>query len=143
MKPNIVFYMRKINEIVTRTEELGEELNPCYEKVRTAIDEKKTADLDEKTLTEVYDRFTAGTAEYKDMLASLKDLKPTVKIIGIHKKLEKAFSEYVDGCQEMCDSIDAKKATVDEAAFDQSEAKQDEATKTISFCIQKIAQMVR
>lgn len=143
MKPNIVFYMRKINEIVTRTEELGEELNPYYEKIRTAIDESQIETLTQETLVETYDHFKAGTDEYEKMLSDLKELKPTVKIIGIHKKLEKAFSEYVEGCQEMCESIDTKTGTVNETSFNQSEEKQDAATKSISFCIQKIAQLVR
>lgn len=135
--------MRTVNEVVTRTEEIGEELNPYYEIIRQAIDEEKVADLELSTLQNVEKEFTTGTKEYEEMLQKILSLKPTVKILGVHKKFQRAFETYVEGCQEMCDSIDTEKGTVDVEKFNDSEAKQDEATKVITFCIQRIAQQIR
>ena len=117
-------------------------MNPSYEIVRNAIDEDKLSDLTFEQLTEIKNQFSTGTEEYRVMENSLLHLKAPVKVLGIHKKLEKAFKDYIEGCQEMIDSIDAEHATVDVEAFNTSEVKQDEATDSISFCIQRITQII-
>lgn len=134
--------MQVINAVVTESENVGEKMNPSYEIVRNAIDEDKLSDLTVEQLTEIKNQFSTGTEEYRVMENSLLHLKAPVKVLGIHKKLEKAFKDYVEGCQEMIDSIDAEHATVDVEAFNTSEVKQDEATDSISFCIQRITQII-
>lgn len=134
--------MQVINAVVTESENVGEKMNPSYEIVRNAIDEDKLSDLTVEQLTEIKNKFSTGTEEYRVMENSLLHLKAPVKVLGIHKKLEKAFKDYVEGCQEMIDSIDAEHATVDVEAFNTSEVKQDEATDSISFCIQRITQII-
>ena len=141
-KPNIGQYLQVINKIVTDSEQVGEKMNPSYEIVRTAIDEDKLSDLTTEQLTEIKNIFTSGTEEYRVMENVLIHLKSPVKVLGIHKKLEKAFKDYVEGCQEMIDSIDAENAKVDVEAFNTSESKQDTATDSISFCIQRITQII-
>lgn len=134
--------MQVINAVVTESENVGEKMNPSYEIVRNAIDADKLSDLTVEQLTEIKNKFSTGTEEYRVMENSLLHLKAPVKVLGIHKKLEKAFKDYVEGCQEMIDSIDAEHATVDVEAFNTSEVKQDEATDSISFCIQRITQII-
>ena len=141
-KPNLGFYVQKINDVVTTSENVGEEMNPSYEKVRTAIDNDKLSDLTTDELKEVKELFLSGTNKYRELLAEITSLKAPAKVIGIHKKLEKSFTEYVEGCQEMVDSIDAEAASVNVELFNTSETKQDEATDTISFCIQRVTQLV-
>lgn len=141
-KPNLGYYIQKINDIVTASEEIGEEMNPSYEIIREAIDAGKVADLTEEQLKKTHELFTGGTTKYRAMLSEIKGLKAPVKVMGIHKKLEKAFESYVEGCQEMIDSIDLEKTAVNADKFNASEAKQDEATDNISFCIQRVTQLV-
>lgn len=141
-KPNIGQYLQVINAIVTESEKVGEKMNPSYEIIRTAIDEGKLSDLTVEQLTDIKSHFSEGTEEYRVMENTLIHLKAPVRVLGIHKKLEKAFKEYVEGCQEMIDSIDAENARVDSEAFDVSEVKQDAATDGISFCIQRITQII-
>ncbi|MGX4686431.1 hypothetical protein JNUCC83_05955 [Vagococcus sp. JNUCC 83] len=141
-KPNIGQYLQVINAIVTESEKVGEQMNPSYEIVRKAIDEDKLSNLSVEQLTEIKNQFSTGTEEYRVMENSLLHLKAPVKVLGIHKKLEKAFKDYVEGCQEMVDSIDAEHAKVEVEAFNTSEIKQDEATDSISFCIQRITQII-
>ena len=141
-KPNIGHYLKVINTIVTDSEKVGEEMNPSYEIVRHAIDDGKVSDLTVEQLTEIKNQFSTGTEHYRVMENALTQLKAPVKVLGIHKKLEKAFNDYVEGCQEMVDSIDAEHGKVDSEAFDLSEAKQDAATDGISFCIQRITQII-
>ncbi|QIL47097.1 hypothetical protein G7082_00420 [Vagococcus hydrophili] len=141
-KPNLGYYIQKINDIVTTSEEIGELMNPSYETIRTAIDSKKLADLTSEQLKETKELFMSGTDKYRTLLAEIKGLKAPVKVIGIHKKLEKSFETYVFGCQEMVDSINVEETSVNQEQFNTSETKQDEATDEISFCIQRITQLV-
>jgi hypothetical protein len=66
-------------------------------------------------------------------------LKPPAKVIGNHKKFERAFIQYVEGCQEMTDSLLPE---VNEEAFNAAEKKQDEATDKIYKTIQKITNLL-
>ena len=141
-KANLGFYIQKINDVVTTSEEVGEEMNPSYETIRGAIDAENTAELTAEELASTKELFLSGTNKYRELLAEIKGLKAPAKVMGIHKKLEKAFADYVNGCQEMVDSIDTEKSAVNEELFNSSEAKQDEATDTISFCIQRVTQLV-
>ena len=141
-KPNVGQYLQVINAVVTESENVGEKMNPSYEIVRNAIDEENLSDLTVEQLTDIKSHFSEGTEEYRVMENTLSHLKAPVRVLGIHKKLEKAFKESVEGCQEMIDSIDAENAKVDSEAFDLSEAKQDAATDGISFCIQRITQII-
>ena len=60
---------------------------------------------------------------YEAQLAIIKDLRPPTRVLGIHKKLEKAYSQYVLACQSMVESITDE--SVDVNQFNESETKQD------------------
>ena len=141
-KPNLGFYIQKINDVVTASEQVGEEMNPSYEVIRQAIDSNSISELSAEELKNTQDLFLSGTDKYRELLAQIKGLKAPAKVMGIHKKLEKLFVLYVEGCQEMVDSINVEANSVNEEMFNASEAKQDEATDSISFCIQRVTQLV-
>lgn len=141
-KANVGFYIQKINDIVTDSEKVGETMHPSYESIRQAIDNGTLGELTEESLSETQTLFSNGTEKYRTMKQELDALKAPVKVIGVHKKLQKAFENYVDGCQEMVESIVPAEANVNVDAFNDSEAKQDSATDEISFCIQRITQLV-
>ena len=69
------------------------------------------------------------------MQQTVGTLRPTARVIGIHKKFERAYNDYVDGCLEMIASI---KDGINVEAFNASEQKQDEATEIIAFSIQRM-----
>lgn len=138
MKPNANYYLQKMNDIITRTEELGEAMHPFYEQIRSHIDEGTVDKMESGQLQEIYDQFSKGVTEYQGLLTQIKKLQSPVKVIGVHKKLEKVYSQYVAGCEKMVAAIDVKNSVVDQVQFDQSEIEQDEATDKIGFCIQKI-----
>lgn len=139
MRPNTGFYAREINEIVQNTEKMGERLHPSYEEIRTALDDKQVAAFDQERLTEIHELFKEGTEFYRLNLEKISMLKPPAKVMGNHKSFEKAYTQYVAGCQEMTDSLLPK---VDETAFDAAEKKQDAATDTIYKTIQKITNLL-
>ena len=141
-KPNLGFYIQKINDVVTASEQVGEEMNPSYEVIRQAIDSNSISELSAEELKNTQDLFLSGTDKYRELLAQIKGLKAPAKVMGIHKKLEKSFVLYIEGCQEMVDSINVEANSVNEEMFNASEAKQDEATDSISFCIQRVTQLV-
>lgn len=141
-KPNLSFYIQKINDVVTESEQVGEEMNPSYETIRKAIDSDSVSDLSAEELKHTQELFLSGTDKYRELLTQIKSLKAPAKVIGIHKKLEKSFILYVEGCQEMVDSINVEEKSVNKELFNASETKQDEATDSISFCIQRVTQLV-
>lgn len=135
MRPNLGFYVQKINDIVKETEQIGEQMNPNYEEIRKAIDEKQIDTITEERLQEISGVFKAGTEKYQQMLQQVEALRPPAKVMGIHKKFEKAYTKYISGCEEMILSVEGK---IDAPAFDAAEKKQDEATDEISFSIQRM-----
>lgn len=135
MKPNPNFYMQKINQIVKETEEVGETMNSHYEEIRTLIDEDKIDELTEDKQLETVEVFKKGTAQYRQLLKTLSGLRAPARVMGVHKKMEQAYQSYVDGCQDMIESITND---VDVAAFDAAEQKQDQATDSIALALQKI-----
>ncbi|AQP53213.1 hypothetical protein CBF34_07915 [Vagococcus penaei] len=141
-KPNTGYYIRMINSIVTESENIGEEMNASYEVVRQSIDNNTLDSLSQEKLSEIYSIFSQGTVKYDVLMDEINKLKAPVKVLGIHKKFEKAFSHYVAGCKEMLNSILVDDAKVDVEAFNASEAKQDEATDEIAFSIQRITQLI-
>lgn len=139
MKPNLGYYVQKINDIVKDTEAIGEEMHPCYEEVRQAIDQKETAAIADERREEICKIFQEGTTQYEAMLETVRGLRPPARVMGIHKKFERAYVDYVAGCQEMIGSIING---IDVTAFDAAEQKQDQATEEISFAIQRMTSML-
>ena len=67
VKPNLGFYVQKINQIVTDTEKIGEEMNPSFETIREAIDNDQTTEITEEKRQEIIQIFTTGTKQYQEM----------------------------------------------------------------------------
>ncbi|MDN6732781.1 MAG: hypothetical protein L0L58_04615 [Tetragenococcus koreensis] len=131
MKPNPNFYVQKINQIVKDTEKVGEDMNPNYE--------ENIAELTEERQLEAVEVFKEGTAKYRDFLKTLSGLRAPARVMGAHKKFERSYQNYVDGCEDMIESISNE---VDVKAFDAAEQKQDEATDGIASALQKITSLL-
>ncbi|WEG73232.1 hypothetical protein [Vagococcus intermedius] len=142
MKANLGFYIQKINDVVTETEQVGESMNPYFVEVRTALDANDAENLTKEKLAEVQVNFKEGTAKYETMLKTIRSLKAPAKVMGIHKKLEKGYDAYVSACNDMVQAIDVETGVVDQELFDASEVKQDETTNTIAFCIQRMTSLL-
>lgn len=141
MLPNLGYYVQTVDKIVKETEAIGETMHPKYEKIREAIDQKKTAELTQAELVETVELFDQGTEKYRNMLKKISTLRPPAKVMGIHKNFEKAYKNYVAGYEEMTQSIQPEKG-IDAEQFDASEAKQDQATDDISAAIQKMTNLL-
>ena len=141
MKPNLGYYVQKINDIVKETEEIGEKMNVYYEEIRSAIDEDKVTDLSPERIAEIHTLFENGTKEYAILLERASQLRPPARVMGIHKKFERSYIEYLEGCNEMVASLDAEKG-IDVALFNNSEEKQDKATDDISFAITRMSNLL-
>ncbi|MHC5248827.1 hypothetical protein [Enterococcus sp. LJL90] len=142
MRPNLNYYVQAINDIVNDTEKIGGEMNPSYEIIRNGIDNDQLSDLTTEELSQIINEFETGTSSYQTMLEKVKTLRPPAKVMGIHKKFEKAYMNYVEGCQEMIQSINPDAATVNIEGFDQAEQKQDEASDVIVFSIERMTKIL-
>ncbi|MDN6639559.1 MAG: hypothetical protein L0L10_02130 [Tetragenococcus sp.] len=140
MKPNPNFYLKKINQTVKETEEIGTTMHPYYEEIRELIDNGKSDELTEEKQLEAVEVFKEGTAKYRDLLKSLSDLRAPARVIGAHKKFEQSYQSYVDGCEDMIESISNG---IDVKAFDEAEQKQDKASDSITLSLQKITNLLR
>ncbi|MGX7149449.1 hypothetical protein [Enterococcus ureasiticus] len=141
MKPNLGYYVQNINDIVKETEEVGEKMNDYYEEVRKAIDEGKVTELASERIAEIKRVFEDGTKEYTLMLEKVTQLRPPARVMGIHKKFERSYIEYLAGCNEMILSLDPEKG-IDVDLFNNSEEKQDKATDDISFAITRMSNLL-
>ncbi|MBF8807533.1 MAG: hypothetical protein IC227_02995 [Enterococcus lacertideformus] len=141
MLPNIGYYVQSVDRMVKETEEIGEQMHPKYQVIREAIDQKKTNELTAEELVEIINLFEEGTKKYRIILKKIGQLRPPAKVMGIHKKFEKAYLSYVAGCEEMIQSLQVETG-VDSVLFDASEEKQDEATENISAAIQKMTNLL-
>lgn len=127
--------------MVKETEDIGEQMNPYYEEIRQAIDQETYHELSIERLTEVKRMFEQGTEQYQQMLKKITQLRAPAHVLGIHKKLERSYKEYVAGCREMVDAIQPETG-VDVHLFDASEKKQDQATDNISFAITRMSNLL-
>lgn len=141
MRPNLGFYVQTINDIVKTTEDIGEVMNPYYEEVRQAIDKNKVNDLTAERIAEIQAKFKEGTEKYELMLKKVGTLKPTPQVLGIHKKFQHAYTEYVAGCNEMILATDPETG-IDADLFNASEEKQDQATDELTFAITRMSNIL-
>jgi hypothetical protein len=134
-------YGYTINTVMSRTDELQDELNPLFIQLREAIDANKVADFDKDDYEDIRSKFAAGTAEYAEMLAKFEKAQVPARFIGNHKLLTKAFAGFVAGCQAMTDSLgDDKQIDID--AFNAAEKQQDEESEKVSKFLNKIQVLV-
>ncbi|HIY56950.1 MAG TPA: hypothetical protein H9829_01940 [Candidatus Tetragenococcus pullicola] len=139
VKPNLGFYVQKINQIVTDTEKIGEEMNPSFETIREAIDNDQTTEITEEKRQEIIQIFTTGTKQYQEMAQQISQLRPTARVLGFHKKLETSYKEYIAGCEDMIQSLSDD---IDVEAFDAAEKRQDKASDGISFAISRMTNLL-
>lgn len=138
-RPNLGYYVTMVNTIVTDTEKIGASLHSDFELIRTAIDQEQTATVEEAKRLAILENFQTGTQKYQEMLAKIKQLTPPATIMGIHKTFERAYTDYVAGCEAMVASVTD---TIQPAAFNAAELAQDQATDEIAGAIQKMTQKV-
>ncbi|MGX7173044.1 hypothetical protein [Enterococcus ratti] len=141
MVPNVGYYVQSVDRMVKETEKIGEKMHPKYQVIREAIDQKKTAEITAEELAEIICLFEEGTKKYHTIMKKISRLRPPAKVMGIHKTFEKAYLSYIDGCEEMIQSLQST-AGIDSALFDASEEKQDRATDNISASIQKMTKVL-
>jgi len=53
MKPNLGYYVQKISNVIQDTEAMGEDMHPCYEEIRTAIDNEHVEEISPERLSEI------------------------------------------------------------------------------------------
>lgn len=141
-KNNLSYYVQKINQVVEETEKNGETMHPFFEIIRSAIDDGKADELSSDQLIEIRGAFEEGVSKYQELLEVIKSLKAPARVLGIHKKLERSYTLYVEGCQEMVDSLSEDGAGVKIEDFNEAEQKQDDVTGKIAFCIQRMTSIL-
>lgn len=141
-QPTIGFYAQKINQVVETTEQTGEAMNPFFELIRQAIDKGTVAELTEAQYSEVKEAFNKGLENYKKLLVVLNNQTAPIKVIGIHKKFEKTYEDYISSCQMMIDSLGETPQDLAVEAFNQSEEQQDDITETLAFCVQRLSNLL-
>lgn len=137
----LVRYGNLIAAVVRGMEAEQEALNPKFEQLRTAIDEDKLADINADDYAATKSAFAEGTATYQQQLDSLTTADAPARLMGNHKLLVAAYTDFVAGCQAMTDSLGKDKASLDVAAFNAAEQAQDAATEQIMKHLQRVSQL--
>lgn len=132
-------YGNKINELIQRTQEVQEKMNPQFEIVRKAIDDNKLKDMAAPEYLQIQGDFQQGTDDYKKIAKEMHSAKAPAKLMGTQHNLAATYDEYAQSCQDMVDSMQDNR-DVDIDAFNEAEQKQEIATDKISKYIQKIFQ---
>lgn len=132
-------YARVINNMVQKTQEVQERLNPQFETIKTALDSGKVADMKADEYTAIKVDFQKGTDEYKAVAETLHVAKSPAKLMGMHHNLATAYDRYAQACQDMVDSM-KDTPEIDKSVFEAAEKNQEEASDEISKFIQKISQ---
>lgn len=133
----MVQYANTINKVMSRTDELQDELNPLFLELREAIDKDQVAGIADDHYADIRTKFAEGTAEYTKMLAQFETAQVPARFIGNHKLLTKAFGAFVDGCAQMTKSLGADKQ-IDVPVFNAAEKVQDEESEKVSKFLNKI-----
>lgn len=126
-----------INNVMTRTDEMQDALNPLFLELRTAIDADQVSAIADDRYAEIRTKFAEGTAEYTQLLAQFEAVQAPARFIGNHKMLTKAFAGFVAGCADMTASLGDNKQ-IDLAKFDAAEKVQDEESEKVSKYLNKI-----
>ncbi|WP_461213402.1 hypothetical protein [Lacticaseibacillus sp. GG6-2] len=134
-------YAQLINQVVTDTEAEQDKMSPKFEELKKALLDGSMADFDGADYTAIKTLFADGTTHYQQMLTQLQKVKVPAKLMGNHKLLTAAFSDFVDGCTAMVASLHDNPSAFDEEAFSEAEADQDVATTRLMKYIQKISLM--
>ncbi|MGR3741280.1 hypothetical protein [Companilactobacillus sp. DQM5] len=139
MQKKAMAYANTINDMIQKTQEVQERLNPKFEEIKKAIDNNKLKDMKSSDYLEIQGDFQKGTDEYKKIAKVMHEVKAPARLMGIQHNLAVTYDEYAAACQDMVDSMKDNR-DVDIEAFNNAELKQEEATDKISKYIQKIFQ---
>lgn len=139
MRNTVPYYAKNIQTLVETIENVGEEMNPYFQKIRDSIDNHTIENLSKEELKKTYEVFTEGVEKYQSLLPMLSSVRPPAKILGMHKRLESVAKKYVDSCQQMTDAVHG---TLNEEAFNESEKDQDRLTDDLAFCVQRISTLI-
>ncbi|MFC6314329.1 hypothetical protein ACFQHW_01925 [Lapidilactobacillus achengensis] len=141
MQQKAMHYGVTINQVVERTEQIQEELDPMFRALKDALAADQVATMAPVKYTETRDVFTERSAEYQQLCARLAKGTAPARLMGNHKLLVAAYQDFADGCQAMAASLHEDQ-TVDQAAFAAAEAQQDDATERMSKYLQRITALV-
>jgi len=137
----IMHYGNLINSVITDTESTQESLNPEFEALRKAIDDKTVADMAPDAYQKTKADFVAGTAHYQELLDKLQTAQVPARLLGNHKLMASSYARFVAACEQMTQSL-GDDQTIDQAQFNEAEATQDEETEKITKYLQKISVLV-
>lgn len=132
-KRNSNYYFNELNDLLTQSENVSEEMHPFFEKAEVFF--KDGGEFLDKT--EVVAGFDKGMVIYQEIAQKLSQLTPNVRVIGMHKKLVKQFFEYVDACQQMVVATENE----DKEKFKLSENNQEVLSGLLSKTIDRIVKI--
>ncbi|MBA1434699.1 hypothetical protein [Bombilactobacillus bombi] len=135
-----VTYARILNEVMEKTQEIQEDLNPKFEQIKAALAAGNLTEMKSSEYLKIQGDFQKGTDDYARLTEKLQAVQAPARIMGVHLSLVEAFQEYVKACQDMIDSMKDDR-TVDLAAFQASEQSQDQILDKISKYIIRMNQI--
>lgn len=118
-------YAANLGQVIQSTEDTGNKVAPYFEKLDAAIQADQVAQMPKAEFQEISLEFDEAVAVYQDAATKMQKMAVPVRMIGLHKTMEKTFTAYAQATQVMADALDVENQTIDMDAFKQSEADQD------------------
>lgn len=137
----ITRYGNVISTVLQGTEAAQEEMGPKFDALRQAIDAEKLADFSHEEYAATKAAFTKGTNTYQDLLDKMNQVAAPARLLGNHKLMVGAYTQYVAGCQAMLDSLGDGPQDLDVPAFNDAEKAQDEASGKFSKYLERVQQL--
>ncbi|QBO35920.1 hypothetical protein EQG49_05325 [Periweissella cryptocerci] len=131
-------FATNLQTVVDTTEETGNNVAPFYEKLATALEADKLADMPKAEFQEIAAEFNDATEVYEANAGRLNGAQAPIKMIGMYSNLKKHYAAYAQACRAMTDSLNVAEQTVDVEAFNAAGSAQEEEMDKVSATIQKM-----
>ena len=141
MKPvSLAQFFQQIGIIMQETEKIGNEMNPYYEKIASAI--KKDEEVSKELLSEVAMEFEDGLEAYHKLEAQVRSMRAPAKLMILFQQFQSYYVSYVESCQMMLDAVQPDKG-LDMDKFQQSEKMQDDKSQKLAATMTKMMRFIR
>lgn len=119
-------YVQQLSTFLQEIEGAGSHVAPFFEKLRTAIDDDKVADMDGVEFKEIAAEFDDVVEVYQALNTKMQQMKAPARYFGGHAKLSNIFAEYTAATEMMANALYVNQQAVNMDDFVKSEQDQDE-----------------
>jgi len=131
-------YIQTLQNVLSNTEETAERVTPFFTKLDDAKQAGKVSEIPTAEFVEIKAEFEDTVENYKNNAQQLKDASAPIRMLGMHKSLSSAYSQYADATELMANAVIVENQSIDEASYEKSESDQAIYLEKIQIAVSKI-----